>query len=261
LEALFKAIRSETIKVKRTLALWSALIIPAAILLLYFVLYSRPSGADLLRGRNAWLWMTQNALILWSMIMLPLFVAMETALLASIEHRSDAWKHLFVLPTPRWSIYIAKLVMSTALVGLAMLSMMGWIFMAGKGIEIFNPGIGFEEQLPLVQISLLLGTVYLASWFIIAIHTWIALRWHNFVVPVAVGTVSIFFVLIVSQSQLWWLFPWALAANVENTLFAWLAGEVSQPVSLAWTAMGISLVGFMVAGLLGCWEVTQRDVL
>ncbi len=260
MESLLKAMRSELIKIRRTLALWSALVVPAAILFFYFVLYSRPSGADLLKGRNAWMWMTQNALILWSLIMSPLFVAMETALLASLEHRARMWKHLFALPVPRWSIYVAKLVAGTALVGLAMASMLVWILLTGKGIEAFNPGIGFEKPIPLAAVTLLLGMVYVASWFIISIHTWIAMHWHSFVIPIAVGTVSIFIALIVTQSSFWWLFPWALPANVENTIFSWLAGEPTHPVGLAWNAVGISLVGFLAAGGLGCWEVTRRDV-
>jgi hypothetical protein len=94
MSAILPALEAEALKIRRTLAFWLAIAVPVAIVLLYFILYSRPAGANLLRGRDAWLWMTQNVLILWSLIMLPLFVALETALLAGLEHRTDNWKHL-----------------------------------------------------------------------------------------------------------------------------------------------------------------------
>jgi hypothetical protein len=260
--ALLRAFQAEILKVRRTLAFWSAVVVPVAIVLLYFIIYSRPAGANLLRGRDAWLWMTQNVLILWSLIMLPLFVALETALLAGLEHRASGWKHLFALPVPRWSIYAAKALMGTGLIGLAMVSLLGWIFLVGKGINLLNPGIGFEKPFPLISVGGLVAAVYLASWFIIAIHTWIAVRWHSFVVPIGVGIVTVFVTLVVTQTRLWWLFPWALPGNVENILFVWMAGgPMLHPISLAWFSIGLSLTGYVVVGLLGYRNVVRQDVL
>lgn len=259
---LLRAFQAELLKLRRTLAVWSAVVVPVTIVLLYFIIYSRPAGANLFRGRDAWLWMTQNVLILWSLIMLPLFVALETALLAGLEHRASGWKHLFALPVPHWSIYAAKLLMGTGLIGLAMLSLLGWILLVGRGINLLNPGIGFEKPFPLAKVAGLIVAVYLASWFIIAIHTWIAVRWHSFVVPIGAGILTVFVTLVITQTQFWWLFPWALPGNVENTFYIWMAGESTpHPISLAWFSIGLSLAGYMAVGLLGCWDVVRRDVL
>jgi hypothetical protein len=143
-----------------------------------------------------------------------------------------------------------------------MLSLMGWIFIAGKGINLLNPGIGFEKPFPLDKVAIFVAAVYLASWFIIAIQTWIAIRWHSFVVPIGVGIVTVFMALIVSQTRWWWLFPWALPGNVENILFAWMeGGSLPYHYSMAWLSIGLSLVGYAVAGILGCWDTVRRDVL
>jgi len=36
-------------------------------------------------------------------VRLPLFVPLETALEAGLEHRENTWKHLFALPIHRWA--------------------------------------------------------------------------------------------------------------------------------------------------------------
>lgn len=263
MKAIARALSAETLKLRRTLALWLVVVVPSAVVLLYFLNYARPAGAYLIPGwANTWMWMTQNVLIMWSLIMLPLFVALETALLAGLEHHTGGWKHLFALPVPRWSIYAAKLLVGIALIGLGMLCLLGWIFIAGLGINLFNPGIGFEQPFPFLNVLRLIAVTWLASWFIIAIHTWIAMRWRSFVAAMGFGIVAVFITLIVSQTSQWWLFPWALPGNVEGIFYATMVGEETlYPVSLAWLSMGLSIVGGLVAGILGGWEMTRRDVL
>ncbi|MEJ2013416.1 MAG: ABC transporter permease [Anaerolineales bacterium] len=261
--AILRAFRAEAVKLRRTLALWLAMIVPAAILLLYFILYSRPSGAGLLSGRDAWLWITQNALILWSMIMLPMFAGLEAALLAGLEHRSQGWKHLFALPLPRSSIYLAKLLVATLLIGLSMASMFVWIYLTGKAIGLVNPQVGFERAFPLLPIAVLILAVYLGSLFMISIYVWIATGWQSFVAPIAVAIVSVFLTLIISQTNFWWLFPWALPGNVENAIFASFAepGNAYPLNFTAWRALAISVGGYALVALIGCRNVVRRDVL
>jgi hypothetical protein len=261
--ALIRALSAEALKLKRTLALRLVLVLPLPVALLFFLNYARSAGAYLIPDwANAWMWMTQNTLIMWSMIMLPLFVALETALLGGLEHNTGGWKHLFALDVPRWAIYSAKLAVGIGLIGLGMLSLFGWIFVAGIGINLFNPGIGFEQPFPFLNVLRLITATYFASWFIIAIHTWVAIRWRSFVVAMGFGIIAVFITLLVSQTSLWWLFPWALPGNVENILYSWMTGvEMPYPIRSAWFSIGLSLIGGLVIGVLGGWETVRRDVL
>lgn len=260
---LIRALSAETLKLKRTLALWLVVAAPLAVVLLFFLNYARPAGAYLIPSwANTWMWMTQNTLIMWSLVMLPLFVALETALLGGLEHNNGGWKHLFALAIPRWAVYSAKLVVGISLIGLGMLSLFGWIYLAGIGINMVNPGIGFEQDFPFLNVLGLIAATYFASWFIIAIHIWIAMRWRSFVVAMGFGIVAVFITLLVSQTSLWRLFPWALPGNVENILYSWITGvESPYPVQLAWLGIGLSLLGCLVAGVLGGVDVLRRDVL
>ena len=261
--ALIRALSAETLKLKRTLALRLVVVVPLPVALLFFLNYTRSAGAYLIPDwADAWMWLTQNTLIMWSLIMLPLFVALETALLGGLEHNTGGWKHLFALAVPRWAIYSAKLVVGIGLIGLGMLSLFGWIFVAGVVINLFNPGIGFGQPFPFLDIFGLVAAVYFASWFIIAIHTWVAMRWQSFVAAMGFGIVTVFITLIVSQTSYWWLIPWALPGNVENILYPWITGEETlQSVRLAWFSIGLSLFGCLLVGIFGCKNTVRRDVL
>jgi len=76
------------------------------------------------------------------------------------------------------------------------------------------------------------------------------------------GIVAVFITLLVFQTSLWRLFPWALPGNVENIFYSWMTGvEPPYPVQLAWLGIGLSLLGCLAAGVLGGIDVLQRDVL
>lgn len=262
MQAFGRALGAELLKLKRTLALWAALLVPAAVVLLFFLNYARPGGANLIpQGADAWLWVTQNALILWSLVMLPPFVALETALLGALEHNNGGWKHLFALPLPRAAVYAAKLVVGTALVGLAMASLGVWLWLAGVAINALNPGTGFGAPFPWTGVGGMLAATYLAAWLMIATHTWFALRWGSFVGPIAVGIVMVFVTLVVSQTRLWWLSPWALPGNVEGLLYTWLAAGEGPGLGPVLRVLAASLGGFVLAGFAGGREVVRRDVL
>jgi len=88
------------------------------------------------------------------------------------------------------------------------------------------------------------------------------MRWRSFVVAMGFGIVAVFITLLVSQTYLWWIFPWALPGNVENILYSWMTGgEMAYQIRSAWFSIGLSLVGGLVIGVLGGWEVARRDVL
>ena len=46
---------------------------------------------------------------MWAIFMQPLFAALIVALVYHLDHASQGWLRLFVLPVPRWTIPAAKL--------------------------------------------------------------------------------------------------------------------------------------------------------
>lgn len=254
MKELGRALVSEVLKLRRTLALWLVVLIPVPIPLLYLVNYAL-RGQQILgpMGVNPWLWMTQNVFILWVVLMQPLFVALEMALLGGVEHAEKSWRHLFALPVPRWSLYVAKLLVGLALVGVTLLVLLGWDLLAGLTLRTINPGIGFETAVPWERIATFALRIYLASFMMVALQLWISVRWPSFALSLGVGIVAAFLGLIASNTELWRIYPWSWPMGAFR---GFLEGQ-GEPSSLPVVA---GVIGGALVTFVGGWEFTRHDV-
>jgi hypothetical protein len=251
--ALARALRAETLKMKRTLALWLAIITPLGMVGLQFLNVYQRAEYYLRQIENAWVRFGQEMFVVWGFLMVPLFVTLQTALLSGLEHRSDQWKHLYALPLPRWTVYAAKQLAGMALIGLSMVGLVGFSVLAGLVLRVLKPGIGLDIAIPW-ELFLRYGMmVYLASWLIISLHTWVAMRWRSFVVAMAVGILMTAGGMVVINADWATFYPWALPGLLANTF------NKGEPILLK--ELTVSIVGGIAVALLGCWEVIHRDVL
>lgn len=251
--AIVRALRAEQLKLKRTLALWLVPLAPLVIIALQvaIILESKEhyQQQDI---AQAWTKYGGQIVFLWTMLMLPLFITLETALLSNLEHGSQQWKHLFALPIPRWTIYAAKQVSGMFIIGLSMVSLYVLLVLSGLGLRLLTPGLGFEAPVPWGEFIQYVALAYLASWLIISIHTWVGLRWHSFVVASSVGIMAMVVAVFLFRSD-WaqwypWTFPGLVAYGLEE-------GADVLPQLLA------GALGGLVAAVLGGWDVVRRDVL
>ena len=122
LRTLPRALAAESLKLRGTLALWMCFIAPATVVALYVLQFTFMdiAGRAALPPDQAWLAFTKSALTLWAFLMLPLFVTLESALLAGLEHANQQWRHLLALPVPKGVHYLAKQLALMALLALAM---------------------------------------------------------------------------------------------------------------------------------------------
>ena len=112
---LLRVLTTEFLKLRRTLALWAVLLAPFVVVLLHFLIGH--FGADQFIGgkRDYARQLAQNVTAMWTILLMPLFITLETSLLAGIEHADKNWKNLLALPAPRWSIYLSKLIVTVLL--------------------------------------------------------------------------------------------------------------------------------------------------
>ena len=249
---LFRALRAEMLKMKRTLALLMVLVAPGTVVTVEFFQFLQDGETMESFRAEPWAVLTQPVLVLWAILMLPLFITLETALLAGMEHGAHQWKHLFALPVPRWTIYTAKLLIGAGLLALSTLALVGGLLAAGLALQVLLPRVPFPATIPWWEILRPAVLIFLTAGLMLAIHTWVSLRWANFTLAVSVGIVATVGGVLIGNSLIWWkYYPWALAVNVIN--------EPSvQDLPLALT-LGIG--GGIVAGVLGCWDVVRRDVI
>jgi ABC-2 type transport system permease protein len=262
--ALVRAIFVEILKLRRTLALRAALLLPiGAIAMTTTVNLTRAKGTEfVLDHPNSWDTLTLDlTLVLWCFVMLPLLVSLETALLAGVEHRENTWKHLFALPIPRWTIYGSKLVVAYGLVCLTSLELAVGIGLQGWILVTFRPDL-LTGPVPWGLIwwrtFAFLPTVLL----MLAVQTWLAVRWRSFTVAMGIGIGSTAVTIMLLRTlknnastpygpMLASFFPWSLPYVV-----------ISPQATATWrlTALLVGVLGGVLASVFGCWETSRRDV-
>src|SRR5688572_23908477 len=72
-------------------------------------------------GSDGWTYFVNGNMLFWGLLMLTLYITLETALLASLEHNHQGWKHLAALPISRAAVYAAKQITVMGVVALSML--------------------------------------------------------------------------------------------------------------------------------------------
>jgi hypothetical protein len=256
--AFGRALSAELLKTRRTLALLMTLIAPAIIAVIQFAMYIENHDYYVKQvDQNQWLTLGQNSMVFWSLLMLPLFVTLETALLSGLEYGRKNWTLLYTMPVPRWAFYAAKEVISLALIGASTMVMFGLVLADGLILQAIEPAYGLSADLiPWRQIGTGYALLYLAAFLIISIHLWVSSRWPNFVVAIGVGIAATVTAMLIFQSDYARFFPWTMPGLLALTTMKKV--ELFMPVPLY---LAIGLGGGLLFALLGGWNITRRDVL
>jgi ABC-2 type transport system permease protein len=187
---LVRATRVEVLKLRRTLALWASLLVPLAVIAMTTAMnLSRATGTRFDPDQpNSWeSLMLDLVLFLWCLVGLPPFVSLETALLAGLEHRENTWKHLFALPIPRWTIYVPKLLVAFALVCFSSLVLAVGTGLEGLIILSQRPDLGLTQPIPWGLILVRSFSFVPAVLLMLAVQTWVAIRWRSFTIAMGLG--------------------------------------------------------------------------
>lgn len=248
---LSRALAAELLKTRRTWALLIALVAPYVVVLMPFIVALSQGGALVRRPAfSPWIWFADAAFSTWTLIFFPLFLSLEAALLAATEHRSAGFKHLFVLPVRRGAVYGAKQIAVALLTGVSLLLLVFGLVVAGLALRRMRPGLGFESPVPLGDLLACAGRILAASGLVLAVHTWMSLRWKSFAPVLVLGTLAtvVTIALHSGDEEIWPWFPWSLPFRA--------AQSAVDPALLAVGALG----GLAVAFLAGK-EMIRRDVL
>jgi lantibiotic transport system permease protein len=248
---LLRALSAETIKLRGTLALWLCLIAPAVVVGLYVMQLLVSKMGDHPPGdpAQAWTLFAQACLALWCFLMLPLFVTLEAALLAGLEHNDRQWKHLLALPVPRRVHYLAKFAALAGLLLLATLAFFVLIPIGGALVMWLKPAFGIAGPPPWDFMAQKFAAIFAAALLIVAIHTWISIRWRSFTVAVATGMTATVMGFLIGQSERFgYLFPWTMPLQVmansdKHLTFVVVAG----------------LAGATVVTAIGLWDFLRRE--
>ncbi len=249
---LRRALSAETLKLKRTLAMWMVLIAPSVVVALNFAMLLDRGDRFLMEADTAWQALAQNILLFWALMMLPLFITLETALLGGVDHSSQQWKHLCALSIPRWAIYAAKSIIALILIGTSTLVLWGETIATGLLLRALKPELAIGWPVPAWDLLQPMLLTFLISWCIIAVHLFVALRWQSFTFAIGFGIATAVINFMVIQSDKWnKYFPWSWPGYAI----------VTEGADFRSIALALGLAGGVVVGLIGMWIVSRREVV
>ncbi|WP_276499682.1 ABC transporter permease [Pontibacter litorisediminis] len=249
------SLSAETLKLKNTFALWLSILAPCALLSMNVLAFWSKGQHFVTDGINPWHRFASQNFGLYTLLLLPIFIALLTSLTNGIEHKSNGWKHLYSLPLPKSTIYIAK---ATTVLGLVFLSnvvfVLGYLA-AGLFLSLVRPDLGFSNIVGLQVVFFAVLKLFLATFVIIALQFWLSMRWSSFALSMGVGIVAIITVLVAMRWEYIHYYPFAypFMAIKEFPLEAAVYNLFSQEVVLS---LGAGLLVF----ILGYFDVSRKRI-
>lgn len=225
------ALTVEAYKLRRSLALLLVAIAPT--LIAVFIFFS------ILRQERAvtWAQSLQSAAAIWAFFMLPMSVTALTALVAQVDHGPRAWDTLRALPRPRWHIHAAKATIVLGLVAAMTLWLAIATLVAIEAASLAKPGITPTGVRDHGAYFVLLARVFAASFLLVAVQCWIALRYASFVPALALGIGGTFFAVVATSARIGVVLPWQipvnqLASDPERASVALVIGAIGGVLAL-----------------------------
>lgn len=244
-----RLLAAEMLKLRRTLALWMVVLAPSVVVLLQFLLFHERVNYYARQGGPLWDGYVRNCVVLWAALMLPLYVSLQTSLLASVEHNEERWRNLLALPSPRWLLYLVKQAIPLLMVAVSTLVLTFGAVASGVLLRTLQPELRFPDPVPWSQAWHYGWLAFCGALLLVAIQQWIALRFAVFAVGAGVGIAASIAGMLLMQSEKygpWW--PWSLAVQVVSAR----SGAVEH-------VLIYSLSGALAVTLLATWEFARRE--
>ncbi|WP_158453791.1 ABC transporter permease [Pontibacter korlensis] len=203
------SLSAESLKLKNTFSLWLAILAPCALLSMNVLVFWSKGEYFIKDGVNPWHRFAIQNFGLYTLLLMPIFIALLTSLTNGIEHKSNGWKHLYSLPLPKSTIYTAK---ATTVLGLVLLSNLVFVvgyLAAGLFLSLMRPDLGFDSMVGLQVVFIAVLKLFLATFVIIALQFWLSMRWSSFALSMGVGIVAIITVMVAMRWEYIPYYPFA----------------------------------------------------
>lgn len=240
---LVRSLWAETLKYRRTPALFLALAGPFLVTVLIGVVYALNPNLYGMSPAQKWTWLENALYATWTVLFLPLGTAMIAALATNLEHADNQLKQILCLPPSRAAVYAAKLI---AVLGLVLAgSLVLALSFAGLGAL-----MGASSPIPW---KTALGTPIMAFIVllpVLGLSVWLGLCWKSFAVGTSLNIGGTVAGTLAARSSTYWLFvPWTypfIATRPE--------AQLDRALILA-AVLGVIVIAW------GFFDFRRRDVL
>ena len=184
--SLLISLQSERIKVKRSAAFYLCFIVAAIVPAIQFLdaLTEYDGGTELQK-----LPMDKyfgNGQQVFNFIFLPLFIILISTLLVQIEYRNNTWKQVLTSPQKMSNVFLSKFIILHLFIIIFIATFLTLVLGGSYIINLLQPDL-FEGEFNLQKILLGNWKAYISIFGISAIQFWLALRFKNFIAPLAIG--------------------------------------------------------------------------
>ena len=198
MKELFVVYRTELIKIKNSFALWlvilGALFIPAFFVGTIFYHWKDYIHYLTIENPNPWNEYSRKLFNGVHFTFLPLLIVLLISLLFNIEHKSNTWKHVFVLPISKVKIFIAKYLALLTLLVLLYCLLFIFYLAGGYLLGLWKSEFGFLNYSPSyayenVQTNIIayISRSFLTVLAVVAIHFWLSYRVKNLFSTIGIG--------------------------------------------------------------------------
>ena len=198
MKELLVVYRTELIKTKNSFAFW-LVILGAVFIPVFFVSNIFYHWRDylhylVLENPNPWNEYSRKLFNGIHFTFLPLLIVLITALVFNIEHKSNTWKHIFVLPVSKTKIFIGKYLVLLTLVLLLYCILFISYLLGGYMLGIWKTEFGFLNYSPSyayehtqTNIVTYISRSFITVLAIVAIHFWLSFRLKNLFLTIGIG--------------------------------------------------------------------------
>ncbi|WP_210488668.1 ABC transporter permease [Rufibacter aurantiacus] len=249
-----RGLSAEALKIKHTWALRLAMLAPLSVVGMTFLVFFFKGHLILKPGSDPWFAWAGNNFMATAQLLVPLFLALLTALVNGTEHQSGGWKQLYALPVPRWSVFLNKYLLLLALVSLAYvtfgLGMLGGGYLLGW----LRPDLGFQNYYHVQSISLGAFRIFVGSLFIFTLQFCLSFRFRSIGMSIGLGILFTLAFLIGSRWEHIGYYPYSWPTF---SAIAFQAKSATWFVPQMWYSLGSSGLLFLV----GLWDSCRREIL
>ena len=135
---------------------------------------------------------------------------------------------------------------------LAHLLLLAGFYLGGWALRLGRPALHLEAP-SLLLAARLLGTLFLSSWAMASIHTWLASRFSNLGVNLGLGITGVGLIAVASRRpEMARCLPWAMPSM---GLTDWMGPDAPSP----WLVAGLSVAIGTLLLLMACLDAGSRE--
>jgi len=183
LQEFRNVVHSEIVKLKTTFAFWLTLIYPFGTVVLVSLFWIGIRNSKEL-NTDEFITNLGNA----ASFFLPFYIVLMISVSCNVEHKSSMLKHILALPVPRPVYYVGKLAGIMAYIFLAMILTLAFAYLSILLCGFISPKLGFGTSFNHLFLIRIIARAYIAAAAIYSIQFWLAMRFRNLTLPLAIGS-------------------------------------------------------------------------